>query len=68
MAAKKFHQKMFSSKKTERIIFATTPKLKSAIEAVAKDQCISTSAFITETIVEGLAKYQNVVDSSNEEK
>lgn len=31
MAAKGFRQKMFASKKTERIIFTATPELKAAI-------------------------------------
>lgn len=68
MAAKEFRQKMLVSKKTERIIFAATPELKAAIEAVAKDQCISTSAVITNAVISELAKHEDVLETRTEKK
>ena len=38
---------LLGSKKTERIIFAATPETKAALEAIAKDKCVSVSALIT---------------------
>lgn len=39
-------QMLLNGKKTERIIFAVTPSLKQAVTAMAKQDCVSTSAFI----------------------
>ena len=43
---------LLGSKKTERIIFAATPETKSALEAMAKDRCVSVSALITSLVVD----------------
>lgn len=68
MADKEFRQKMLANKKTERIIFAATPELKAAIEAVAKDQCISASAVITNAIISELAKQEEILEIQTEKK
>lgn len=67
MAEKELRQKMLGSKKTERIIFAATPELKAAIEAVAKDQCVSASAFITSAVIAELAKHEDIVENQDSE-
>lgn len=52
---------MLASKKTERIIFDATPELKTAIEAVAKDRCISVFAVITKSVISELTKHEGVM-------
>lgn len=37
---------VLAGKKTERVVFAVTPEMKSAIERIAKDRCTSVSALL----------------------
>ena len=45
-------QTLLNGKKTERIIFAVTPDLKQAVMAMAKQDCVSVSAFIASILAE----------------
>ena len=45
-------QTLLNGKKTERIIFAVTPDLKQAVMAMAKQDCVSASAFIASILAE----------------
>ena len=45
-------QKLLNGKKTDRIIFAVTPDLKHAVTEMAKQDCVSTSAFISPLLAE----------------
>ena len=45
-------QTLLNGKKTERIIFAVTPDLKKAVTAMAKQNCVSASAFIAAMLAE----------------
>ncbi len=45
-------QTLLNGKKTERIIFAVTPNLKRAVTNMAKQDCVSTSAFIASLLAE----------------
>lgn len=45
-------QTLLNGKKTERIIFAVTPDLKQAVMAMAKQDCVSASAFIALILAE----------------
>lgn len=45
-------QKLLNGKKTDRIIFAVTPDLKHAVTEMAKQDCVSTSAFISTLLAE----------------
>lgn len=45
-------QSLLNGKKTERIIFAVTPELKRAVTSMAKEECVSTSAFISSLLAE----------------
>ncbi len=45
-------QKLLNGKKTDRIIFAVTPDLKHAVTEMAKQDCVSASAFISTLLAE----------------
>lgn len=45
-------QSLLNGKKTERIIFAVTPELKRAVTSMAREECMSTSAFISSLLAE----------------
>ena len=45
-------QKLLNGKKTDRIIFAVTPDLKHAVTEMAKQECVSTCAFISTLLAE----------------
>lgn len=38
---------LLGAKKTERIIFAATPEMKKALEAIASEKCTTVSALLT---------------------
>ena len=52
---------LLGSKKTERIIFAATPETKAALEAMAKEQCVSVSALITKLVVDEALRNADIV-------
>ncbi|MCI1664766.1 MAG: hypothetical protein LKI25_00135 [Atopobiaceae bacterium] len=47
MDDKKQRQDLLNGKKTERIIFAVTPKLKNAVASLSKEDCVSMSSLIS---------------------
>ena len=53
---------LLGSKKTERIIFAATPETKAALEAMAKDRCVSVSALITSLVVDEALRNPELVE------
>ena len=59
-----FRKRLLSTKKTERIIFAATPELKTALETVAADKCISVSALITQSVVSELTENKDLVSEA----
>lgn len=52
---------LLGSKKTERIIFAATPETKAALEAMAKEQCVSVSALITKLVVDEALRNADII-------
>lgn len=66
MGDNELRKRLCQAKKTERIIFAATPELKQALEAVAKEQCISVSALITQAVVNELAKNKDLLEEAGE--
>lgn len=57
---------LLGSKKTERIIFAATPETKAALEAMARDRCVSVSALITGLVVDEALRNPEVVAKGGE--
>lgn len=49
-------QTLLNGKKTERIIFAVTPDLKKMVADMAKQDCVSASAFIASMLAEEAAR------------
>ena len=49
-------QTLLNGKKTERIIFAVTPDLKQAVMAMAKQDCVSASAFMHRSAEEAVRR------------
>lgn len=47
MDGKGLKKHVLGGKKTDRVIFATTPEMKEAIERVAEEKCVSVSALLT---------------------
>lgn len=45
-------QAMLNSKKTDRIIIAVSPELKSAVSKLAKDRCVSMSSLISSLLAD----------------
>lgn len=66
MGDNELRKRLLQSKKTERIIFAATPELKQALETVAKEQCVSVSALITQAVVNELAKNKDLLEEVGE--
>lgn len=66
MGDNELRKRLLQSKKTERIIFAATPELKQALGTVAKEQCISVSALITQAVVNELAKNKDLLEEVGE--
>lgn len=62
MEEKQLRQRLLRSKKTERVIFAVTPETKTALEILAKDQCVSVSALITSLIVDDAIKHKDLFE------
>lgn len=38
---------VLGSKKTERLVFAVTPEMKTAVERIAEEKCVSVSSLLT---------------------
>ena len=52
---------MLNGGKTERIIFAATPRLKEAAQLLSEDRCMTMSAYITSLIVEDVLAHKGVL-------
>ena len=57
---------VLGAKKTERIIFAATPELKAALEAVAQEKCVSLSALLTALATEEVLANKGLFEEANE--
>lgn len=55
-------KKVLSGKKTDRIIFAVTPEMKSAIETVAQEKCVSVSALLTSLSLAEIIKNKDLFE------
>lgn len=49
-------QTLLNGKKTERVIFAVTPELKSAVKELAEKKCMSVSALISSILADAIVK------------
>lgn len=49
-------QILLNGKKTERVIFAVTPELKSAVRELAEKKCMSVSALISSILADAVVK------------
>lgn len=70
MAENDLRKILLNGKKSDRIIFAVTPELKTAISALAEERCTTVSALLTnlstEAIMESDASFAcNLSDSLN---
>ena len=52
---------LLGDKKTERIIFATTPELKEAVAFMSEERCMTISAYITSLIVDDVLAHKGVL-------
>ena len=52
---------MLMGNKSERIIFATTPELKGAVQFMSRERCMTVSAYITSLIVEDAVRNRGVL-------
>ncbi|MGI6217197.1 MAG: hypothetical protein ACOYIK_06245 [Coriobacteriales bacterium] len=66
MDERKLRKHIFSGKKTERIIFAVTPEMKSAIETVADDECMSMSALLPSTALTKIMAHRDLFEGEGE--
>ncbi|MBQ9006710.1 MAG: hypothetical protein IJ092_10120 [Atopobiaceae bacterium] len=53
---------LLGGKKTERVIFAATPETKTALEVMAREQCVSVSALITRLVVDEAIRNSDVIE------
>jgi len=52
---------MLMGNKSERIIFATTPVLKEAVQFMSRERCMTISAYLTALIVEDAMRNREVL-------
>lgn len=57
---------VLGAKKTERIIFAATPEMKSALERIAHERCTSVSALLTSLALDEVIANKELFDGSAE--
>lgn len=57
---------VLGAKKTERIIFAATPEMKEALEAIAQEKCVSLSALLTSLAVDEVLANKELLDGRTE--
>ncbi|ACV21367.1 Uncharacterised protein [Slackia heliotrinireducens] len=57
---------VLGNKKTDRIIFAATPEMKSAIEKVAEEKCVSVSALLTSLALDELIANKELFEESGD--
>lgn len=57
---------VLGAKKTERIIFAATPEMKSALERIAHEKCTSVSALLTSLALDEVIANKELFDGSAE--
>lgn len=59
----KLRKHLLKNNKTERIIFASTPEMKAALEELAEERCISVSALLTDlAVAELIANHELISD------
>ena len=66
MDERKLRKHIFSGKKTEQIIFAVTPEMKSATETVADDECVSMSALFSSTALMKIMAHKDLFEGECE--
>lgn len=62
MDEQELRKHVLGAKKTERIIFAATPKMKEALETIAREKCMSLSALLTSLAVEEVLANKELLD------
>ncbi len=63
MDENKLRKHLLKNNKTERIIFAATPEMKSALETLAEERCVSVSALLTDlAVAELIANHELIPD------
>lgn len=62
MGEQELRKHILGAKKTERIIFAATPELKGALEAIAQEKCVSLSALITSLAADEVIENKELFD------
>ena len=66
MDEQKLKKRVLGSKKTERIIFAVTPEMKTALELIAQERCVSLSALLTSLSLEEVLANKELFDDGAE--
>lgn len=66
MDEQELRKHVLSAKKTERIIFAATPEMKEALEAIAQEKCVSLSALLTSLAVDEVLANKELLDGRTE--
>lgn len=66
MDEQELRKHVLGAKKTERIIFAATPEMKEALEAIAQEKCVSLSALLTSLAVEEVLANKELLDGRTE--
>jgi hypothetical protein len=62
MDEQELRKHVLGAKKTERIIFAATPEMKEALEAIAQEKCVSLSALLTSLAVDEVLANKELLD------
>lgn len=66
MGEQELRKHVLGGKKTERIIFAATPELKEALEAISREKCVSLSALLTSLAVDEVLSNKELFDGATE--
>lgn len=62
MSEQELRKHILGAKKTERIIFAATPELKGALEAIVQEKCVSLSTLITSLAADEIIENKELFD------
>ena len=58
MDESELRKRVLVGKKTERLVFAVTPEMKTAMEKVAEEECASVSAILTALATEKVLEHR----------
>lgn len=66
MDENELRKRILAGNKTERLVFAVTPRMKSAMEKLAEEKCTSVSAILTSLSLDEVLANKELFDDGTE--